>query len=201
MAFINEARCEVRRIDFIFSLIVFFTLRIFIFAGKSKAFKKMKEHFIRLFTYNHWANHRYFDFFKTIPTEKIPQRIHLLVSHVLTAQKLWLTRIKGNPDLNIHIWEILPWENLERLSVENTKNWLAYLQCANQEEFDRIMAYQNFLKVDYENLVSDIITQCINHATYHRAQYAVLLRQQNIDPPNTDFITFAREFSGNLVLE
>jgi uncharacterized damage-inducible protein DinB len=159
----------------------------------------MKEHFIKLYTYNHWANFRYFDFLKTLDQTQIPERIHLLASHVLTAQKLWLTRIKGNPDLSIHIWQTLPWETLENLAIENTKNWLAYLQSANQEEFDRVMFYQNFQKIDYENLVSDIIIQCINHATYHRAQYAQLIRQNvGITPPNTDFITFAREFDGNL---
>jgi uncharacterized damage-inducible protein DinB len=153
----------------------------------------MKEHFTRLYTYNGWANVRYFDFFRSMPTEEIPERIHLLVSHVLTAQKLWLTRIQGHPDLSIHIWQPLPWEALEKLGAENTKNWLAYLQGADQAEFDRIMAYENFQQIHYENIVSDIIIQCVNHATYHRAQYAVLLRQQDITPPNTDFITFARE--------
>jgi uncharacterized damage-inducible protein DinB len=154
----------------------------------------MKEYFIRLYTYNHWANFQYFDFLKTIPLAEIPERIHLLTSHVLTAQKLWLTRIQGKPDLSIHIWQTLPWEVLENLAVENTTNWLAYLQGADQQEFDRIMAYENFQKIHYENLVSDIIIQCVNHATYHRAQYAVLIRQHlAITPPNTDFITFARE--------
>ncbi len=138
----------------------------------------MREHFIRLYTYNDWANVRYFDFFKSMPIEKIPERIHLLISHVVTAQKLWLTRIKGNPDLSIHIWEALDWNILEKMGAENTK---------------RIMAYENFQKIHYENIVSDIIIQCVNHATYHRGQYAILLRQQDITPPNTDFITFARE--------
>ncbi len=156
----------------------------------------MKEHFIRLYTYNHWANFQYFNFLKTIPAQQIPERIHLLASHVLTAQKLWLTRIQGNPDLSIHIWQTLPWETLENLAVENTHNWLTYLQNADQAEFDRIMAYENFQKIHYESIVSDIIIQCVNHATYHRAQYAVLIRQQLvITPPNTDFITFAREIA------
>jgi uncharacterized damage-inducible protein DinB len=154
----------------------------------------MKKHFIRLFTYNHWANECYFDFLRNIPSAQIPERIQLLASHVITAQKLWLTRIQGAPDLSIHIWKPLAWEELEELSRENTKNWINYLQSSDEQEFERILSYENFQKIHYENFVSDIIMQCVNHATYHRAQYALLLRQMNITPPNTDFITFAREY-------
>lgn len=158
----------------------------------------MKEYFLRLYTYNHWANDRYFQLFDR--TGIVPERVQLLMSHVLVAQKLWLTRIKGNPDLSLHIWKTLPIEELKAMAVENTKNWLAYLSSADQAEFDRMMSYQNFQKIDYTNRVSDIIIHTANHATYHRAQFAVIFRQIGIDPPNTDFITFAREFSGALNL-
>ncbi|GAB4332669.1 MAG: hypothetical protein OHK0038_08480 [Flammeovirgaceae bacterium] len=160
----------------------------------------MKKHFIRLFIYNDWANKRYFDFLKNIPSSEIPERIQLLASHVITAQKLWLTRILGNPDLSIHIWKPLPWQTLEEMSAENTRSWINYLQNSDEQEFERILSYENFQKIHYENFVSDIIMQCINHATYHRAQYAILLRQANITPPNTDFITFAREYKSERII-
>ncbi|MCS7019533.1 MAG: DinB family protein [Cytophagales bacterium] len=158
----------------------------------------MKEYFLRLYTYNHWANDRYLQLFEQ--HSPIPERVQLLMSHVLVAQKLWLTRIKGNPDLSLHIWKTLPIGELKTLAVENTKNWLAYLAAADQAEFDRMLSYQNFQKIHYTNRVSDIIIHTANHATYHRAQFAVLFRQIGIEPPNTDFITFAREFSGELNL-
>ncbi|WP_250630595.1 DinB family protein [Rhodoflexus caldus] len=159
----------------------------------------MKDYFLRLYTYNHWANDRYFQLFDR--QSEIPDRVHLLMSHVLVAQKLWLSRIKGNPDLSLHIWKPLPIDELKAMAVENTKNWLAYLSESDQSEFDRMMSYQNFQKIDYTNRVSDIIIHTANHATYHRAQFAVMFRQIGIDPPNTDFITFAREFSGELNLD
>jgi uncharacterized damage-inducible protein DinB len=158
----------------------------------------MKEYFLRLYTYNHWANDRYFQLFDR--QSAIPDRVQLLMSHVLVAQKLWLSRIKGTPDLSLHIWKPLSIDELKAMAVENTKNWLRYLREADQTEFDRMMSYQNFQKIDYTNRVSDIIIHTANHATYHRAQFAVLFRQIGIDPPNTDFITFAREFSGELEL-
>ena len=153
-----------------------------------------KAYFKRLYTYNQWANEKYLALFRTM--DEIPERIQQLMTHVLVAQKLWLTRIKGNPDLSLHIWNPLPMEELEQLAVENTKNWLEYLEQGDMEEFSRILKYYNFKKIYYESPVSDIIIHTANHATYHRAQFAILLRQMDIDPPNTDFITYSREISG-----
>jgi uncharacterized damage-inducible protein DinB len=151
----------------------------------------IQAYFKRLYLYNHWANRKYLDLFRTLP--EVPERIHQLMSHVLVAQKLWLTRIQGNPDLSLHIWEPDPWPALEQLAEENTRNWLAYLEAHGDEEFERVLSYENFQKIHYESPVSDIIIHTANHATYHRAQFAVLLRQMGVAPPNTDFITFSRE--------
>jgi uncharacterized damage-inducible protein DinB len=158
----------------------------------------MKNYFIRLYTYNHWANERYFKLFRTMP--ELPERIQLLCSHVLTAQKLWLSRIVGKPDASIHIWKVLDLKDLEEMAAENTKNWLSYLKKSDQSDFDQMLSYLNFQQIPYTNLVSDIIIHTANHASYHRAQYAVLLRQAGIAPPNTDFITFAREYQGEFEL-
>ncbi|HYG38123.1 MAG TPA: DinB family protein [Cytophagales bacterium] len=151
----------------------------------------MKEYLIRLYKYNHWANERYFTLFKTLNV--IPERIQLLLSHTIVAQKLWLSRIQGNPDFSLHIWKTLPLNEVEQMAKENTTNWLNYLKSSDEQEFSRILSYINFQKIPYETVISDIIIHTANHATYHRAQYAILLRQNNIDPPNTDFITYSRE--------
>jgi uncharacterized damage-inducible protein DinB len=151
----------------------------------------MKSYLIRLYEYNHWANECYFALFRTAPA--IPERVQLLMSHVLVAQKLWLTRIQGQPDLSLHIWQAEPVAKLEALATENTQNWLQYLHSTDQAELDRSMTYENFQKITYTNRVSDIIVHTANHATYHRAQMAVLFRQAGTAPPNTDFITYARE--------
>ena len=151
----------------------------------------MKEYLIKLYKYNDWANERYFSLFYTL--ENIPERVQLLLSHTIVAQKLWLTRILGNPDLSLHIWEPLPLENVHKMAKENTSNWLNYLQTADEHEFARILSYTNFQKIPYDSVIADIIVHTANHATYHRAQYAVLLREKGVTPPNTDFITYCRE--------
>jgi len=157
----------------------------------------MKDYFLRLYIYNNWANEKYFDLLKRLPN--VPERIHLLFSHTVVAQRLWLKRIVGDPDLSDHIWTIVPWEELHAIARQNNKNWLDYLNRSDEAEFSRVLSYYNFQKIHYNNLVSDIIIHTANHGTYHRAQFAILLRQNNIDPPNTDFITFVRETEGSKV--
>jgi uncharacterized damage-inducible protein DinB len=43
-----------------------------------------------------------------------------------------------------------------------------------------------------------IMIHQVNHATYHRAQVAMLMRQQGYQPVNTDFITWDRVRTGQL---
>jgi len=156
-----------------------------------------QAYFVRLYQYNHWANLQYLSFLPDI--EVLNPRIQLLFSHVLVAQKLWLTRMKERPDLSLHIWQTLPWEELKKLAEQNTKDWIEYLQTSDDQEFERVLSYQNFLKNDYLTPIYDIIIQTANHASYHRGQCAVLLRAQGIEPPNTDFITYSRIMSNQKV--
>jgi uncharacterized damage-inducible protein DinB len=156
----------------------------------------MQEYLLRLYEYNHWANQKHLDCWPRLP--QVPARAQLLMSHVLVAQKLWLSRILGSPDLSLHIWESRPLPDLLTLAEANHQSWRAYLLTADPAELARMMTYQNFQKITYTNAVQDIVVHTANHATYHRAQMAQLYRQAYPDfvPPNTDFITFARETSG-----
>jgi uncharacterized damage-inducible protein DinB len=158
----------------------------------------LSNYLLRLWEYNEWANQTYLDRLESLEKEGIslPPRIALLNSHVILAQKLWLTRIKGNPDSSIDIWASLPFQTLRPISVQNFQDWTAHLANADQAELDRKVSYLNFQKKPYTNSVFEICMQNINHASYHRAQYALLLRQMGIEPPNTDFITHSRLISG-----
>ncbi len=157
----------------------------------------MKDYFLRLYAYNQWANERYFSVCKELP--HVPERIHLLFSHVVAAQQLWLKRILGEEDIaSIHIWKTIPWEELHILSRETHLRWMNYLEDITENELNRLLSYVNFQQKPYKTVISDIIIHTANHATYHRAQFAISLREQHIDPPNTDFITFSRELSHQL---
>jgi uncharacterized damage-inducible protein DinB len=156
----------------------------------------MKAYYIRLYSYNIWANRRYFDFLAKL--DEVPERIQLMFSHVLTAQSNWLDRVVGIQTAPLDYWEMWPMDKLRDLAEKNHQRYMQYLEHASDEEFNRMVSYVNMKNLPYVSSVGDILTQTANHATYHRAQFALILRQKGIDPPNTDYITFSREISGQL---
>jgi uncharacterized damage-inducible protein DinB len=87
-------------------------------------------------------------------------------------------------------------EQLQSMSDEGSAKWLSYIE--RTESFDRILVYKNFQNLPYESNVETIMIHTVNHASYHRAQIALLLRQKGFEPVNTDFITYDRVVLGQL---
>lgn len=150
----------------------------------------MKEHFIRLFEYNHWANQR---FLKVLEDNKFKNpRIKKLYSHLISSQIVWLHRIKDLPTSPFPLWEDYKLSELKTMSEESTERWITFIKEYHKVTFEEIIRYKNSEGKTYETKLSDIMTHVINHNTYHRSQIALLLRQDDLDPPITDFIAYVR---------
>lgn len=150
----------------------------------------MKAHFLRMIAYNEWANQRVLD--KLV---QHPDQIESLgkLSHIALAEKVWLSRLEGNPQ-KMDIFQILSPEEVKSLLDEVRPKWQLALNKAEQSGFSSSLSYLSVKGDPFSNTLSDIFTHVLNHGTYHRAQIATLLRQQNLDPVVTDFIAFARAF-------
>lgn len=157
----------------------------------------MKDYFLKLYQYNHWANQQYFELFNEIET--VPERVQLIMSHVIVALGNWLDRIEGNKRVPLPIWEKLELDKLQKLADENNERWIRYVEQLDESELERVVSYHNMQNLPYETKVVDIVAHCVNHASYHRAQFALLLRDAGIKPPNTDYITYTRIISNQKV--
>lgn len=156
----------------------------------------LKKHFIALFEYNDWANRAILDALKAAGggTDRCCQ----LMTHLLSAQQIWLNRIAGTPRV-LRLWDIESVEVLAIQSAENTKQWLAYWESFDEaNDFDKTVSYKNSQGLAYINTVKDICTHLINHSTYHRAQINQLLRQNSYEPAITDYIAYRRIQTGQL---
>jgi len=118
------------------------------------------------------------------------------MGHIAAAEMLWLHRVKGLPKPDVKLWSNYSLDDLSSMLEKADKEWLDYVQ--NTENFDRDLNYTNYTGDPFVNNVESIMIHTINHASYHRAQVAMLLRQNGLEPVNTDFITYDRVILGQL---
>lgn len=154
----------------------------------------MKKYFLKLYQYNAWANKRVLG---TLQRQNVnDEKILSLMGHVIAALFLWLHRIKGLPAPDVKLWGNYQLDQLNGLSEKAGKEWLDFIE--RTDNFNREMAYKNYVGEDYTNNVEMIMIHLVNHSSYHRAQIAMLLRQKGLEPVNTDFITYDRVMTGQL---
>lgn len=152
----------------------------------------MKKYFLKLYQYNYWANARVLS---CLQRQKISdEKILTLMGHVLAAQYLWLHRIKGLPAPDVKLWGGYTLKKLTEMAEDVGNQWLNFVN--SQDSFDRELSYTNYVGEPYTNNVEMIMMHLVNHASYHRAQIAMLLRQKGYEPINTDLITYDRVITG-----
>lgn len=152
----------------------------------------LNDYFERLYTYNIWANDQ---LLTLLENHKVTdQEIMVATSHYLAAMEIWISRIQGRPARVNGVWEVYDVARCREISQESGQDWLAQIKTLTPEAYHRRIAYKNTRGDYYETPVIDIMGHAVNHATYHRAQIARMLRQLGITPVNTDFITYARHF-------
>ena len=147
----------------------------------------MEDYLIKLFEYNDWANKRVLEL---LQKEKVDdEKILTLMSHVLAAELLWLKRIVPS-DQMYEIWKMYTLEELCNMQQISSNNWLAFIRSSHS--FTNNIAYKNTKGQNHVSEVSNILIHVVNHATHHRGQIAMLLRQKEIVPIDTDFIIYDR---------
>lgn len=151
----------------------------------------LKAFFTTRLDYNYQMNHRIMH--KIVDNNGVNEQVIKLFSHIIHAQMIWLARFKGENDKNIPLWEIIPLEEIDKVMTQNHSEWVNFVKGMQEDDFNRNIFYTNTQGNPFTNTMVDILYHMINHATYHRAQIALIMRQNNIDPPVTDYIAYARE--------
>ncbi|MBS1680826.1 MAG: DinB family protein [Bacteroidetes bacterium] len=154
----------------------------------------MKKYFLKLFQYNAWANRQVL--FALNKQNVVNKKIFSLMGHVAAAEMLWLHRVKSLPKPDVKLWSTYTLSELEEMFNNIDRQWLEFIEAT--EVFDRELNYTNYAGDPFTNNMESIIIHTANHASYHRAQVALLLRQNGFEPVNTDFITYDRIMRGQL---
>ncbi len=150
----------------------------------------MKKHFRDLIKYNDWANQRVLITFEE--NEIHDEYLLKMFSHLISAQIIWLNRIKDLPTSPFPLWEKYKLRELRTMTMESSTNWMNYLEEHQLETFEEMIFYKNSEGKRFESTIREIITHMVNHSTYHRGQIAKEIKDKGIEPPATDYIAYAR---------
>jgi uncharacterized damage-inducible protein DinB len=146
----------------------------------------MKAYFKTLFEHEHWANLKVLE--TLIGLTSKPTRAIEIFSHTIAAQRIWLDRINGNKT-ELKVWEVFETEiMLELLEI----NYTDIIKIIDNQDFNQLIAYQNSKEQHFTSTISQILTHLSLHASYHRGQVVLLLKNQVSDLPATDYIFYVR---------
>ena len=114
------------------------------------------------------------------------------VAHICAAERIWITRLKGEKPEGLQKPDRLPdvdaarkeWAELEGEMREQ----LARL---GPEDVERTIEYPDLRGNDQSDVLWQMLQHVVNHGTYHRGQITTVLRQLDATPPKSmDLITF-----------
>lgn len=149
----------------------------------------MLEHFRRLLAHMTWADQRVLDRLR----EGTDDRTLRLFAHVVGSGRIWLTRLEGRDSTHLEVWPELDLEECAAVAAEIHAGFEGCLDSLDEALLSEPIAYRNQAGTRFSALRCDVLTHLFTHATYHRGQIALALRDEGREPVSTDYIVWVRE--------
>lgn len=157
----------------------------------------MKAYMLQQYSYHMWANQQVIRHVESLPAEVFLSEVNLgfnsvaeALAHILAVDEIWFERLKGKSPAGLVTRSFASvrqaGESLRELQQEN----LDYLE--QQEDFDRIVVYKSIKGEPFQNTITEILQQVVNHGTYHRGNITTILRAQGFKGAVTDYVAFLR---------
>jgi uncharacterized damage-inducible protein DinB len=143
----------------------------------------------REFTYDAWANQ---ETLAAIRKAGRDARSLQLVAHILSAERLWLERLRQQPQ-SLPVWPEHDLAQCESETKELSSLWREYLNSLAPEDLSKVISYRNSKGEPWTSTVVDVLTHVIMHSAYHRGQIASHMRESGQQPAYTDFIHAVRQ--------
>jgi uncharacterized damage-inducible protein DinB len=149
----------------------------------------MIAYFQRLFAYDDWANREVLTSLQALLVA--PPRSVKLLAHILSAEKLWLERLRLQKQ-TYPVWPDFTLEHCKLEIAELRELWKAYFSLLNEEGILRSLTYKNTKGESWTSQKQDILMHVVMHSAYHRGQIAADVRAAGFTPAYTDFIHAVR---------
>lgn len=146
----------------------------------------------RRFRYHAWANARLADALGGAP----PEAARRPLAHALTADRVWLLRLHGEPTEGVALWPALDGAGCRALARRNAEAWEVFLTPGGEPlgaaALHAPTDYANSRGERFDTAVGDVLEHVLLHAAYHRGQVAAALRADGQTPPATDLVVWLR---------
>ncbi|WP_426452522.1 DinB family protein [Paenibacillus sp. S-38] len=146
----------------------------------------------KMFAHVDWANRELLEALRAAPAEKA-EKASILFLHVLQAEHIWLTRLRGESTEGLPLWEDHADLAVCAALIEaNGSGFPAWLDALPEDRLDKPIAYRSQAGVPFESSPRDILIHVALHGQYHRGQINAALRAGGIEPAAVDYILYAR---------
>lgn len=149
----------------------------------------MPDLLVRLFDHLRWADERVN--VSLLAAVNPPPHTLNLFAHVIGAEHVWLSRIRGEKP-EVAVWPELSLSQCAALATRNADELSALVENIDDDSLDAGITYRNSAGVEFTSSLSDILVHVAMHGTYHRGQIAAAVRAGGDTPASTDYIAFVR---------
>jgi uncharacterized damage-inducible protein DinB len=150
------------------------------------------EHLRRQFAYDAWANAEVLSAMNADESGASRTQPLQLLAHILSAERLWLERLKQQPQ-GLPVWPDFTSNDCRAQISELAELWREYFDQLSPPALSQTIAYKNSKGEPWASTVQDVLTHVVMHSAYHRGQIAILMRASGWAPAYTDFIHAARQ--------
>ena len=140
--------------------------------------------FRRRFRYHAWATSALAASADGVPTGLRP------LGHALTADHVWLLRLRGEPTGGVALWPDLDGAACRALARRNAGAYAALLD--GPTDLDGVASYRTSGGAAHETPVRDVLDHVLLHGAHHRGQANAALRAAGVEPPWVDLVRWVR---------
>jgi uncharacterized damage-inducible protein DinB len=144
----------------------------------------------RQFAYDEWANREVLAAIRAAGGAN--ERSLELMAHILSAERLWLERLKQKPQSS-SVWPKSDLAQCEAQAAELGRLWREHLDLITAGDVHQSVSYRNSKGESWTSAIEDILTHVVMHSAYHRGQIASHMRASGQTPAYTDYIHGVRQ--------
>ena len=146
----------------------------------------------RLFEHADWANRRTLEEVQSLSGSPDPHVLEIF-SHVVASEKVWLARLRGEPDAAMPLHPRYSLKQCASLIDETGNGYCRYIAPLKDADLQKIVTYRNTRGIECNMQAKDILAHVALHSAHHRGQITAAARKAGSVPIHTDYIAFARE--------